>query len=135
MLSLPLEKRVGELSHIESIGFISEPAVQKMNPKMEPPHYFVTIKQLKWHIWLFFPQTERRSYPQGVDNLRESGGNWVYLGSQVLPSLTNALPCRVKLLRQHAGIPGDGHEVGVANPTWQSVHVDMAGDSSAARLA
>src|SRR5665213_421485 len=45
------------------------------------------------------------------------------------------VPCGGKILGKNAGFADSGHEVGIAMPAWQDVHVDVAGDSGARAFA
>ena len=50
------------------------------------------------------------------------------------PGVAKAFPCGVEGFGQDARVGGDGHEVGVADPAGQGVHVDVCGDARSSGL-
>ena len=44
-------------------------------------------------------------------------------------------PCDVQWFRQNASLGCGGHEIGITNPAWKHVQMDMSGDACAGGFA
>jgi hypothetical protein len=53
----------------------------------------------------------------------------------VSEGLAKAAPGYIESLGEDPSLSGDGHEIGITNPAWEHVHVDVTGDSGASGFA